>query len=324
MHSRLPALLAALLVAAFLGAPAAAQSRLTGFDLLQMTASARAAALAGAFNAGGGGIAPDALFLNPAFLSHEAHHTLSAGYLNHLDDVWMGFAAYTRHLERLGGTAGVAVRHLHYGEFRETTFAGVETGTFGASETALTLSYAHPVAPRARIGGNLHAAVVSLAGHAASALAGDLGAFYEVPETGFAASLALRNVGAVLSSLGETDDRLPVDLRFSVSHRLARLPLRLTLTGYDLTRFENESGSALEEIARHLAVSGEFLFGEAFALRFGYDHRRGEELASGERIDLAGLGAGFGLNLRRFGFDYAYNAWSSFGGLHHVTLRASL
>jgi hypothetical protein len=33
---------------------------------------------------------------------------------------------------------------------------------------------------------------------------------------------------------------------------------------------------------------------------------------------------GFGLDLRRFGFDYAYNTWSAFGGLHHLTVRARL
>jgi hypothetical protein len=312
------------LLLASVATPAEAQSRLTGFDLLRMTPSARAASLAGAFTAGGPGASPDALFYSPAFLGEDAHGLLSIGYLNHVDDIWMGFAAYTRDVEQLGGTAGVAIRHLNFGDFRQTSFEGADEGSFGASETAFTVSFARPVAPRFRVGGNLHAVLVSLADHSASALAADVGAMYHVPEAGLVASLTLRNAGLVLSSLGDSDDRLPVDLRLAVSKQLPNVPLRLTLTGYDLNRFEAENGSVLNEFARHLAFSGEFFLGQAFAVRLGYDFRRGDELSTGERLDLAGLGAGFGLNLRRFGFDYAYNAWSSFGGLHHLTLRAAL
>lgn len=317
-------LAAALLTAALLAAaPSEAQSRLTGFDLLRMTPSASAAATAGAYMRGATP-SPDALLLNPAFLEEQDHHHLSLGYLNHLDDVWMGFASYAREIEQLGGMAGVAIRHLNYGSFDRTYFDGTTTGTFGASETVLTLSYSQELAPRLRGGANLHTAFVTLDDVSASALAADLGATLSIPEQGMMISAALRNVGVVMSSLGEENDRLPVDLRITVSRQLQNLPLRLSITGYDLTRFENENGSAINEVARHLAFGGEFQFGSAFAIRGGYDYRRGEELSTGERLDLAGLGLGFGLNLRRFGFDYAYNAWSSFGGLHHVTLRASL
>ncbi len=315
---------AVILLMVTLAVPAEAQSRLTGFDLLRVTPSARAASLGGSFVATGHGVGSDALFYNPAFLGEDLHSQLSLGYLNHLDDVWTGHVAYGRHVEQLQGTVGVAIRHLNFGTFDRTTFEGVTEGTFGASETALTLSYARDLTDRIRGGVNAHAALVALDDVSASALAADIGAMYSLPDQQTVVSLALRNVGVVTSSLGETTDRLPVDLRVSVSRRLQNVPLRLTLTGYDLTRFETENGSALNEIARHLAVGGEFEFGSAFAVRLGYDYRRGEELATGERLDLAGVSAGFGLNLRRFGFDYAYNAWSSFGGLHHITLRTQL
>jgi len=312
--------IAALLAAA----PAEAQSRLTGFDLLRMTPSARAAAQGGSVVGSGVGVGPDAMFYNPAFLTEDVHDQVSLGYLNHLDDVWMGFATYARHVEQLQGTVGVSVRHLSYGSFDQTTFEGTVIGTFGASETVASLAYGRPINDRLFAGGTVHAALMSLEDHSASALAADVGAAYIFPEQGIVVSAALRNAGVVLSSLGETTDRLPVDLRIAVSKQLENLPLRLTLTGYDLTRFEQESGTALNELARHLALGGEFAIGQVFGVRFGYDYRRNEELSTGERLDLAGVSMGFGLNLQRVGFDYAYNAWSSFGGLHHVTLRASL
>jgi hypothetical protein len=315
-----------LLLLAVLATAAAplAQSRLTGFDLLRMTPSARAAALAGAYTAGGPVASPDAMFFNPAFLEEDAHDTASLGYLNHLDDVWMGFASYARRVDRIEGTVGLAVRHLGYGSFERRGFDGVLEGSYGASETAVTATYSRAVTERLRAGASVHAAFVALDDLSASALAADLGAAYLLPEQGVVLSVAVRNLGVALSSLGETEDLLPTDLRISVSKRLQNLPLRLTVSGYDLNRFGQGDGSALEELARHTAASGEFLLGSALALRVGYDYRMGADLGTGERLDLAGLGLGFGLNLRRFGFDYAYNSWSSFGGLHHVTVRARL
>ncbi len=318
---------AALLCVLLTAAPSvqAQSSRLTGFSLLRLDPSARAAALAGAY-------APldaertqaDGMFYNPAFLAATADRQVALGYLNHLADVNAGFAAYVEEVTYLRGTVGVGVRFLSYGEFERTGVDGSADGTFGGSETALTVSYAHALSERLQVGLGVHGAFVSLEDASASAVAGDLGVAYVVPERGLLISASLRNAGVALQSLGAEEDVLPVDLRFSISKRLTYVPLRVTVAGYDLTRFEDENGTALNEIARHLAVSGEFFFGRALTARVGYDHRRHEDLKSGARVDLAGLGAGFGLNLRRFGFDYAYNAWSSFGGLHHLTLHAQL
>jgi hypothetical protein len=314
-------LLAALAVVA--AGPALAQSRLTGFDLLRVTPSARAAALAGAYTPAPAP-APDALLYNPAFLTEGAADQAALGVLNHVGDLWMGFAAYARQAPRVEGTVGVAVRHLSYGSFDRTTWEGTTEGTFGASETVLTVAYARAVSERLQAGANVHAAYVAIEEASGSALAADVGVAYTVPEQGLVLSAALRNAGVTLSSLGDTADRLPLDLRVSASKQLANVPLRLSATAYDLTSFEGENGTALAEIARHVALGGELQFGSAFALRAGYDFRQADDLGTGDRFDFAGLGAGFGLNLRRVGFDYAYNTWSAFGGLHHLTVRARL
>ncbi len=299
-------------------------SRLTGFGLLRIEPSARATALAGAYGTGNGEDV-NALFANPALLDETSHRRLSVGYLNHLADVSAGFAAFAYDAERLGGTVGGALRFLSYGDFERAEADGTRPGdTFGASDAIVTLSYARPYGERVRWGASAHAVFSSLDDASAQAIAADVGVTYGVPERGFAVSASLRNLGIVTSSLGAEDDVLPVDLRLSVSKQLQYVPLLITVAGYDLTSFENENGSALSEVARHLSVGGELQLGRPFALRVGYNHRLHEDLKTDTRIDLAGLGLGFGLNLRRFGFDYAYNAWSSFGGLHHLTLRTRL
>ena len=125
------------------------------------------------------------------------------------------------------------------------------------------------------------------------------------------------------SSLGETTDRLPLDLRLGVSKALRYIPLTISVMGYNLDSYSGE-GSVLDEALRHVAVGGELRFGEPVRVRLGYNPRVHEELATGERLDLAGLSAGFGLEISRFGFDYAFNSWSQVGGLHQLSVRTRL
>ena len=316
--------LSAFLVVFFALPSASAQSRLSGFGLLRLEPSARASALAGAYGAGPGEDV-NALFQNPSLLGADDHRALSVSYLNHLSDVKAGFVTYAREVGQLGGTVAGAVRFLSYGDFERADLDGERTGeTFGASDAILSLSYSRPLGERAHFGATAHALFSSIDEASAQAFAADVGVAYQIPEQGFTVAASLHNVGFVTSDFGETGDELPLDLRLSVSKRLQNLPFLLTVAGYNLASFENENGTALNEIARHVAVSGELQFGQSFALRVGYNHRRHEDLKTDARIDLAGLGLGFGLNLRRFGFDYAYNAWSSFGGLHHLTLRTRI
>ncbi|MDX1532516.1 MAG: hypothetical protein R3362_13375, partial [Rhodothermales bacterium] len=97
---------AALLLFLVAGAVAAQPSRLSGFGLLRLEPSARAAALAGSYGAviGTAGGDVNGLFYNPALLDAEAHRQLAVSYLNHLSDVNAGFAAFGYDVPRLGGT----------------------------------------------------------------------------------------------------------------------------------------------------------------------------------------------------------------------------
>ena len=302
--------------------PVASAQRDTGFDLLRLEPSARAAALAGTV-----GSAPNddpaSFYYNPALLDETMHRGLSVTYLNHLADVNAGFATYARTVQGVG-TVAAGLRYLSYGDFARTAEDGTEEGsTFGAGEAALSLSASRQLLPRLQGGATLHAAFAWLDDASAQAVAADVGVLYSVPSQLLHLSASIHNVGIVASSLGSENDTLPVDLRVGVSKGLRYIPLTITLMGYDLTDFSSE-GSALDEATRHVALGGEFRFGEALRARLGYNPRRHEELATGDRLDLAGLSLGFGLALRRFGFDYAFNSWSQSGGLHQLSIRTRL
>ncbi len=316
----------ALALAAALAVPASAQRRDDGFDLVQMDVSARTAALAGALG-GFAGDDPTAVFTNPAFLTGDMDRSVALGYVNQLADINAGTAVYARSLPRFGVDAAASVRFLSYGSFDRTGIDGTPDGTtFGASEAAVSLTASRVVLPRVRAGASVHALFATIDDASAQALTADVGATYEVPGQGLVVAASYSGIGTVLSSLGAVDDRLPRDLRLSVTKRLRYVPLTVTLAGYELTHFEGpeSDSSAVVRALDHVLVGSELALGRALTLRAGYSPRRGRGLRSGGRLDLAGLSAGFGLTIRRFALDYAYTGWSEVGGVHQVGVRTRL
>lgn len=326
-----------LLAVLALATPASqAQSRTgTAFDLVRLDLSARAAALAGTGQALPGDDPTSAIY-NPALLGEAHDRQLAVGYVNHLADVNAGSAVYARRVAGLGLVAGT-VRFLSYGDFERSTVAEGATGdTFGASETAVSVTAAREVTPGVQVGATVHALFASLDDASSQAISADLGVAYQVPEEGLVLSASVHHVGAVLSSLGDTRDRLPLDVRVGVSNRLQYLPLTVSVMAYDLQSFDSEPSrlgpegeevggtTALDQVRDHLAVGGELALGQTLTARLGYHPRRGAALRTGGRLDLAGISAGFGIALSRIGVDYAYTGWSDFGGLHQFGVRTRL
>ncbi len=323
-------LLAVLLAMGARASAAQPAEGLSSFAVLQMESSARAAALSGAFSAVYDGDA-GALFYSPALLSPETHGAVSLSYLNHLSDINAGFLAYGHDLERWG-TLGAGLRFLSYGALEGYDENGLEEGAFRAGDAVLTLGWARALGEglfggRLRGGVNLHAAYSGIASARATVLAADAGLLYRFPRQQLVLSASVRNLGAALSRYAEADLALPVDVRLALTKRLRHLPLLLSVGGYNLDDVgaSPSEAAALDRVLRHLALGAEMRPVEAFAARLGYSHRRHLALREeAERLDPAGLSAGFGLRVAQFGFDYAFSSWSALGGLHHFTLRARL
>ncbi len=290
------------------------------FAFLRLDPSPRAAALAGALDAVPTDD-PASLFVNPALVSSDAAG-VGLTYVNHLDAFKAGSLAYAR--RQFGRDWAVGVRYFGYGEMDETNAAGETTGKFGASSLAFSLATAQEVMPRLRAGVALSALTTGIADARATAFAADLGLTYTAPAA-LVVAATVRNAGAVVSSLGATRDELPVDVRLSVSKRLRYLPLLVTATGYDLTESGGPAGrSSFEQAIAHIGLGVELQPGDALRLRVGFSPRRNQELATRERLDLAGLGLGASLRVRGVTVDYGFASWSENGSLHHVGVRRKM
>lgn len=324
---RSPRLLFLLLLLTLVVVPAAAQpgARLSSFPLLRFDASARVAAMGGAYTAVADGDV-NALFYNPAIPGPATDQVVSLSYLNHLSDINAGTLAYSRTLSDVGTTLSGGLRFVRWGTFEGRNERGERTGPFTASEGALTVGASRSLGARARYGANVQLFYGQRERFQAVALATDLGVLYRVPSYGFTMGASLRHLGVTLDGFGDEDVALPLDLQVGLTKQLAHLPVLLSLTAYDLTELDQglPGGETVDHVLAHLTFGGEVRLGEALRLRLGYNHRRSRELALNDRFDLAGFGGGFGVVFEGLTVDYAYNSWSDLGGLHQLTVRADL
>ena len=287
---------------------------LSGFDFLRVEPSAQAAALGGTLltaTSVQGGV----LFYNPALLSGEADGSLSISWLNHLSDLQSGTVTYVREFESLG-MAAAGARFFHWGQMNRADIYGESNGKFSSSSIALSAGLSRPWLPRLRYGANLHVAYTSIAEFNAIAVAMDAGIVYHITDQGFTASVGAVNIGRALSGLGQTRDKLPLDLRMTVSKRLRHIPVLVGLTLYNLQ--DTPRITSVDKGFGHTIFSLEFQAIPVFHVRMGYSHRK-RNLKSDRRLDLAGTTLGFGLRIRRFHLDYSFNSWS-FAGLHQFTV----
>lgn len=302
----------------------AQSTELSSFPFLQFEPSARAAALGGAFPIVGDDDA-NALFYNPAALSPVANRSGTLTYLNHLSDINAGILAYSHTVDRLA-TFGGGLRFLSWGTFEGANEFGERTGSFGAGDAALTVGAARALGPRWRYGVSLHAIYSRLADAQAAAVGLDVGVLFPIPSQQITLHASINRLGRAVDSFGAARDRLPTDVRLGLTKRLRYLPFLISVTGYDLHNLGDglAEGTTLDRVLAHLLLGGELSIHDVFQVRLGYNHRRSEELARSDGFDAAGLSAGFGLTIAPLRVSYAYQSWSSFGGLHWLTLRAQL
>lgn len=295
----------------------------TAFTLLRMESSGRVAGLAGAAVA----LDPSDVstaFQNPALIQSAMAGMLATSYVNHLSDVKAGFASYAADVGRVGTVMG-GLRYLTYGTFERADANGIRDGTtFGAYDAVVSLGVGRSYSESLHYGATAHWIFSRIDDAGAGAFAADAGVYYYMADERLGVSLSVHNIGATLDSFGETKDELPVDLRIGASKRLMHLPLHLTIMGYNLHDLEGSDGSVVDDVLEHVAVGGEFILGPAVRMRIGYNHRRHQDLKTDSRLDLAGVGLGFGIMANRFRFDYAYNDWSALGGIHHLTVQTRI
>lgn len=262
------------------------------------------------------------MFHNPALMSNASNRSINLGFFTYMQGVKAGNAAWTMASgER--GTWGIGAQFVGYGTMKEMNIDGIEMGDFSALDMAITGGYSYTLTDHLA-GGATGKFVYSKYGpYTSVALAVDLGINYLNPDNEFSASLVAANLGGQVKSFADHREHIPFDLRAGITKRLARAPIRFSVTMVDLTRWTSRSyyNPTREEekagriLMNHFIVGVDILPTDLFYISAGYNFRRAAELKAANAAHGAGLSLGAGLNLKKFSLGVAY-------AKYHVSIPA--
>ena len=316
------------------------------FSTIALPTNARATAMGGSIiNIKDGDVS--LAQLNPAIADSSMHNQLAINHNFHFAGIQNGNLAYARILPKLGGLVGhFGLQYVNFGDFDQADAFGNINGQFSAGEVAMVLGTSKQLNAKIRGGVNFKILTGSYESYNAFGLGVDVGFHYEKnPQTSWA--LVFRNMGGELSGIGDSRSALPFDLQLGFSKRLAHLPFRISVIGHhlqspyiryddpetDITTditgnrtFRSGFSKNLDNLFRHLIISGEFLLGksENVRLRFGYDHLRRQELRASTFRSRGGFSMGIGFNIKKIKIDYGIATYHLAGATNHISLRYDL
>jgi hypothetical protein len=252
------------------------------------------------------------MFWNPAGLAVLEEHGLSdvsAAYNMLLETSYAGSIAYGRPLGGGRGALGASLVYFSQSALQGYDAKGDPTSSFTPSDLAFGLGYGRVVGP-VRAGAGLKFIRSELAGASGTTFAVDLGVQAErVTEMGegpLDVGASLVNLGPPLK-LGGASDPLPFKVQLGT---LWHINPRLNgmLDGHLPVDDDPYASFGLE-------------FRQVFAEDFRASLRGGYNVRNERGVDgLAGMSAGFGVELLRGRIDYAWVPFGDLGMTHRITL----
>lgn len=314
------------------------------FGFLKLPSAARQAALGGNLIS----ISDNDINLaysNPALLNEKHNEQIGFNFNSYLAGVKYSNVAFAKQYNELT-TFSANVQYFSYGEFREFDEFGTELGTFKPADFMLSFGASRAIDSSFSVGAHINFISSQLYTATASALTMDLGAHYEIAEEQVSMGFVLKNIGFGLSDYSESEEtEIPFEVQFGISKRLARSPLRFSLTFENLQQWDltyqdpnelnqidpltgeliiPEDPNFIDKLALHTVFGTEFLLGENMHLRLGYNYRRRRELKIEMRPGTAGFSWGFGLKINKFHLNYGRGTYVVGQGTNQLSISTRL
>lgn len=300
------------------------------FEFLNVPGNARLAALGGV-NVSLADRDLNFFYSNPALISDTLSGWASAGYQFYVADIGHSMFSYAPDFKKIG-MLSIGVEHISYGTLKGYDQTGMETGDFTSGETAIVISKSHQV-NHFRFGATLKSVFSSMAGYRATALMVDLGGIFIHPKKEFTVGLAIKNLGVVVSEYSHTSDSsLPFDVQVGTTFKPEYMPLRFSLTAYNLTQMDiayddplaNEEPETLDKVLRHFNFGVELLLHRNVNVLLGYNYLTHKELKLENTGGGAGLSFGFSARVKSFEFVFSRSSYLVGTAAYNLTLSADL
>ncbi len=204
---------------------------------------------------------------------------------------------------------------------KETLPDGSIVGSFSPKDVAFGGTYSHDITDRLRGGIGLKLLYSAYADYSAFAVATDLGINYYDPERDMSLSLVVANLGGQVKRFNDRYDRLPFDVRLGWSQALGSLPLRLSVTAWNLTKWHlpyvdagDGSDSSqwetkdkfMSNLFRHIVFGLDLISSPNYYISLGYNYKTRTDMSTYTRSFISGFSLGAGLNVSDFGLGLAF------------------
>lgn len=310
--------------------PAFAQ--FSGYQSLALPNGARNAALGGrVISLADGDVMQIAQ--NPAVLDSVPTSSVGLNFSPYFAGIYSFSGAYVAEFHKVG-KLGFGLSYMDYGDFVERDDTGAETGEFSASDFAFNVAKSHQIGSFT-IGLNLKYAQNSIEGYGSALILGDLGGIYRAPNADWTIGLLFKNFGFVISDYSITNNHVPFDVQLGTSFKPEHMPVRFSITAYNL--MENEvyfdsdeetSKSKPVEIAdkifRKVNLGAELIIHPRVQLLVSYNHLRQEELKLANAGNGAGFSYGLSMAIKQFRIRYAHATYHAAGGTDFFTVQTNI
>lgn len=278
---------------------------------------------------------------NPSLLNPSMHRTISASTATYYGGINFGYFGYAHHIRQAVMMHG-GIQYVAFGQFKGADITGTETGIFSANDLALVVGCSRAYQHKYRYGINVKLISSSYEKYNSYGISSDWAAAFSDSARQLTVTLLLKNIGVQFKPYIEGHHQpLPFEVQLGFSKKLKHVPFRIGILAHQLQRFnmryednnnspqvifgdtvENEKKSTIffDNLMRHFVVSGEFYFGKAVTLAFGYNHHRRKELSVETRRGLTGFSVGMGIHIKMFSFWYSRGRYHIAGVANHFSI----
>ncbi len=299
--------------------PVSAQDGSTAYNFLNVTSSSRIYGLGGVNIT----LVDDDISTtdqNPALLGQEMSGQVALNYMRYIGGSNFAGVRYA-HSVGAHGTLGGQISYFGYGSMKETDASGAIIGEFSPKDVSFGVMYSYDITDRIRGGANLKMLYSGYADYSAFAIATDLGINYYNPERDLSLSLVVANLGGQVKRFNDSYDRLPIDLRLGWSQTFGNLPLRFSVTAWNLTKWKlpyYDSGDGTTDddfekkdsfgsnLFRHLVFGIDLVSNPNWYIGLGYNYKTRTDMSTYSRSFLSGFSLAGGIRVKAFGVGIAF------------------
>ncbi|MCH5246748.1 MAG: type IX secretion system protein PorQ [Muribaculaceae bacterium] len=237
---------------------------------------------------------------NPALLGPEMGGWIDLNYMRYVGDSNFAGVKYGQALGNHGAWLA-GIQYFGYGSIQETDVTGEVIGDFSPLDISFSGTFSYDLFSRWRIGATVKFLYSSYADYTAWAVATDLGLNYYNPNNDLSISVVGANLGGQIKKFEEINEKLPVDLRIGFTKGLGHLPIRLSVTAWNLLKWKDN----YKGFMKHIVLGFDFVPSSKFYLSLGYNYKVRSDMSSYHRNLLSGFSVGAGLSTSRFNIGLA-------------------